>query len=80
MEWRMEDPSLCARVRFAAVLLLWLLRPDRADTTPPEKTNDPTPRSMRDVPQFSTLANRRGKTRKSTARMAMQVMIIMAPR
>ena len=35
---------------------------------------------MREVPQFSTFANRRGKTRKSTARMARQVITNIPPR
>ncbi len=52
----------------------------RAETTPAEKTKEPTPRSMRDVPQVSTLAKRRGKMRKSTARMERHVAIIMLPR
>jgi hypothetical protein len=52
----------------------------RADTTPMLKTKDPTPMSISEVPQFSTFAKRRGKMRKSTARMAAQVMIIMPPR
>jgi hypothetical protein len=45
-------------------------RRDRAETTPTEKTKDPTPRSMREVPQFSTLAKRRGKMRKSTGEVS----------
>lgn len=53
---------------------------DRAETTPFVKTNDPTPISIKDVPQFSAFAKRRGKMRKSTAKMAMQVITIMAPR
>lgn len=56
------------------------LRTLRALTRPEEKTKEPTPRSISEVPQFSTLAKRRGKMRKSTARMATQVMTIMAPR
>jgi hypothetical protein len=52
---------------------------DRADTTPAVKTNEPTPMSINDVPQFSTFAKRRGKTGKSTASIAMHVMTIMAP-
>lgn len=46
---------------------------------PAEKTKEPTPMSMSEVPQFSTLAKRRGKTLKSTASMAAQVMTIMVP-
>ena len=61
-------------------LLFRLLRIERAETTPPENTKEPTPKSMRDVPQFSTLAKRRGKTLKSTARIATQVMTIIAER
>lgn len=57
-----------------------VLRIERAETTPPVNTKDPTPMSMSDVPQFSTFANRRGKMRKSTARMAMQVITIIEPR
>lgn len=60
--------------------LFRLLRIERADTNPPENTKEPTPKSMSDVPQFSTLAKRRGKTLKSTARMATQVIIIIAAR
>jgi len=45
-----------------------------------EKTKEPTPRSIREVPQFSTLAKRRGNIGKSTARIARHVTIIMAPR
>ena len=36
--------------------------------------------SMSDVPKDSVLANRLGKTGKSTAKMLEQVMIIIAPR
>lgn len=50
-----------------------------ADTKPAEKTNDPTPMSIKDVPQFSTFAKRLGKVRKSTARMTIHVTMIMAP-
>ena len=52
---------------------------DLAETTPAEKTKDPTPKSINEVPQVSTLANRRGKILKSTANMERQVTIIMAP-
>ena len=52
----------------------------RAPTRPAEKTKEPTPTSINDVPHVSTFANRRGKRRKSTARMAMQVTTIIAPR
>src|SRR6478609_7435903 len=52
----------------------------RAATSPAEKTKDPTPRSMREVPHVSTLAKRLGNRRKSTARIATQVAIIMQPR
>ena len=52
----------------------------RAATSPAEKTKDPTPRSMREVPHVSTLAKRLGNSRKSTARIATQVAIIMQPR
>lgn len=52
----------------------------RAATVPAEKTNEPTPRSISEVPQLSAFAKRRGKTRKSTARIAMQVIAIMVPR
>lgn len=45
-----------------------------------EKTNDPTPRSISEVPQVSTLANLRGNTGKSTAKIAKAVMIIIEPR
>ena len=83
MEWRSE-----ARKRWGKdlrwVVLVWCVertfRRERAETTPAEKTKDPTPRSMREVPQFSTLAKRRGKMGKSTARIAMHVTVIMAPR
>lgn len=83
MEWRSE-----ARKRWGKYLRLVVLvgcverafKRERAETTPAEKTKDPTPRSMREVPQFSTLAKRRGKMGKSTAKMAMHVTTIMAPR
>src|SRR4030081_2550930 len=52
----------------------------RAATMPAEKTNDPTPTSIKDVPQVSTFANRRGKTLKSTARIPRHVAIIIDPR
>ena len=50
-----------------------------AATSPAEKTNEPTPMSIKEVPQVSTFAKRRGKTRKSTARIARHVIIIMPP-
>lgn len=50
-----------------------------AATRPAEKTKDPTPTSITDVPQFSTFAKRRGKILKSTASMAIHVMTIMLP-
>ena len=50
-----------------------------AATTPAENTNDPTPTSISDVPQFSTFANLRGNILKSTARIAMDVMTIIDP-
>ena len=53
----------------------------RAATIPAAKTKDPTPMSMSDVPKLSVFAKRLGNTAgKSTARMLVQVMIIMAPR
>ena len=58
---------------------LLALRAARTDTTPAEKTKDPTPRSISEVPQFSTFANRRGKILKSTARMAAHVTTIIEP-
>jgi len=45
-------------------------------TMPLDTTNAPTPTSISDMPYSSTFTNRRGKTEKSTARMAMQVAII----
>lgn len=51
-----------------------------AETTPAENTNEPTPISIKDVPQFSALANRRGKIRKSTAKIARHVTIIIEAR
>ena len=51
-----------------------------ADTTPAEKTKEPTPKSIREVPHVSTLANLRGKTGKSTASMAIHVATIIVPR
>ncbi|EGA86262.1 Gwt1p [Saccharomyces cerevisiae VL3] len=50
------------------------------ETIPLLKTNDPTPRSIRDVPQVSTLANLLGKIGKSTAKMAIAVRISIPPR
>ena len=48
---------------------------------PAAKTKDPTPRSIRELPKLSVLAKRRGKTDgKSTAKIEVQVLIIMAPR
>ena len=49
------------------------------ETNPAEKTKDPTPRSIKDVPQVSTFAKRLGKALKSTARMARHVIIIIPP-
>ncbi len=72
--------SLDLKADVEADLEILLFSTDRADTSPAENTNDPTPRSINDVPQVSTFANRRGKTWKSTARMAMQVTISMQPR
>lgn len=57
-----------------------IFRIERAETTPAENTKDPTPRSIKDVPQVSTLAKRRGNTGKSTARMARVVATSIAPR
>lgn len=78
MECLVDAASLDIRLVFRRVV--WSFKTDRAETTPAEKTNDPTPKSIRDVPQFSTLANRRGKARKSTARIATQVTTIIAAR
>ena len=50
-----------------------------ADTRPAENTNDPTPKSIKDVPHVSTFPKRRGKTGKSTANIARHVMMIMPP-
>lgn len=44
-------------------------------TIPAAKTNDPTPMSINPKPKCSVLANRRGKTGKSTAKMQMAVMM-----
>ena len=63
----------------------------RDATSPLENTKDPTPKSIynqhskagrgtRDVPKVSAFANRRGKTLKSTARIARQVITIIPPR
>lgn len=52
----------------------------REATRPAEKTKDPTPISISEVPQVSTFANLRGNSRKSTARMHMHVTTIMFPR
>ena len=49
------------------------------ETNPAEKTKDPTPISISDVPQVSTFAKRLGKTRKSTARIATHVETIIVP-
>lgn len=48
-----------------------------ADTRPCEKTNDPTPRSIRETPKDSHFANIRGNTGKSTAGIASTVISIM---
>ena len=77
-EWRVALSILLAMLGRCPCLLD--LYSDRAETTPAEKTNEPTPRSMREVPHVSTLAKRRGKMGKSTARMARMVVIIMPPR
>ena len=83
MAWRIEVRKRAGK-DWRWVGFVWdgerALRRERAETTPAEKTKEPTPRSMREVPQFSTFAKRRGKTGKSTARMARQVTAIMAPR
>ncbi|KAH3686603.1 hypothetical protein WICPIJ_002402 [Wickerhamomyces pijperi] len=42
---------------------------------PIEKTNEPTPRSINEVPQVSTLAKALGKIGKSTARIEIDVRI-----
>ena len=60
-------------------LLNWSFQIDRAETTPAEKTKEPTPMSISEVPQFSTFAYRRGKIRKSTANIATQVTTIIVP-
>ena len=83
IEWRIEERKRWGNaVRWAVVVCIVerALSRERAETTPAEKTKDPTPRSIKEVPQFSTLAKRRGKTGKSTARIARQVTTIMAPR
>lgn len=46
-------------------------------TNPIENTNEPTPKSIREVPQVSTLANLLGKTLKSTAKIAKLVIMSM---
>ena len=47
---------------------------------PEENTNAPGPRSIRPVPYVSAFAKRRGKIRKSTAKMAVQVYVTWAAR
>lgn len=59
-----EQPSACAQTPPAETI---------QHRSPWAKTKDPGPTSMRPTPKVSALARRRGKTRKSTARMALQV-------